>query len=29
VLTSACFFIVAYVFGGRFRRRAGTVAHAH
>ena len=29
VLTSASFFIVAYVFGGRFRRRAGTVAHAH
>ncbi|HYN34581.1 MAG TPA: metal ABC transporter permease, partial [Ilumatobacteraceae bacterium] len=29
VLTSASFFVVAYVFGGRFRRRAGTVAHAH
>ena len=29
VLTSACFFIVAYVFGGRFRRRAASVAHAH
>jgi len=29
VLTAACFFIVAYVFGGRFRRRAASVAHAH
>ena len=29
VLTSASFFIVAYVFGGRFRRRASHVAHAH
>ena len=29
VLTSASFFIVAYVFGGRFRRRAGAVSHAH
>ena len=29
VLTSACFFIVAYVAGGSFRRRAGAVGHAH
>jgi ABC-type Mn2+/Zn2+ transport system permease subunit len=29
VLTAAAFFIVAYVFGGRLRRRADTVAHAH
>ena len=29
VLTAATFFIVAFVAGGSFRRRAGTVAHAH
>jgi ABC-type Mn2+/Zn2+ transport system permease subunit len=29
VLTAASFFIVAFVAGGSFRRRAGTVAHAH
>jgi ABC-type Mn2+/Zn2+ transport system permease subunit len=29
VLTAASFFIVAFVAGGSFRRRAATVAHAH
>jgi manganese/iron transport system permease protein/iron/zinc/copper transport system permease protein len=29
VLTSASFFVVAYVAGGRLRRRASSVAHAH
>ena len=29
VLTAATFFIVAFVAGGSFRRRAGTVAHAY
>ena len=29
VLTSACFFIVAYIAGGSLRRRAASVAHAH
>jgi ABC-type Mn2+/Zn2+ transport system permease subunit len=29
VLTAATFFVVAFVAGGSFRRRAGTVAHAH
>ena len=29
VLTSASFFVVAYVAGGRLRRRAGAVGHAH
>ncbi len=29
VLTAGLFFIIAYAFGGRFRRRAGSVAHAH
>ncbi len=29
VLVSAAFFVVVYVSGGRLRRRAGSVAHAH
>jgi manganese/iron transport system permease protein/iron/zinc/copper transport system permease protein len=29
VLVSASFFIVAFVAGGRLRRRAGAVGHAH
>jgi manganese/iron transport system permease protein/iron/zinc/copper transport system permease protein len=29
VLTSASFFIVAYVAGGRLRRLGGSVGHAH
>jgi len=29
VLTAASFFTVAYLFGARFRRRAGAVGHAH
>jgi len=29
VLTSACFFIIAYLAGGRLRRLTGNVGHAH
>ena len=29
VLVGTVFFVVAYLGGGRFRSRAGTVAHAH